>query len=33
MPPPILGLGNGNGYQLFIEDRANLGYEGIAKTR
>ncbi|MCW0366352.1 multidrug efflux RND transporter permease subunit OqxB9 [Xanthomonas sacchari] len=26
MPPPILGLGNGNGYQLFIEDRANLGY-------
>ncbi|MGB1465157.1 MAG: efflux RND transporter permease subunit [Alcanivorax nanhaiticus] len=26
MPPPILGLGNGSGYQLFIEDRANLGY-------
>jgi multidrug efflux pump len=26
MPPPILGLGNGNGYQLFVEDRAGLGY-------
>ncbi len=26
MPPPILGLGNGSGYQLFIEDRGNLGY-------
>ncbi|MBB6365657.1 MULTISPECIES: multidrug efflux RND transporter permease subunit [Xanthomonas] len=29
MPPPILGLGNGNGYQLFIEDRANLGYGAL----
>nr|WP_300310741.1 multidrug efflux RND transporter permease subunit [Halomonas sp.] len=26
MPPPILGLGNGNGWQMFIEDRAGLGY-------
>ena len=26
MPPPILGLGNGSGYQLFIEDRGDLGY-------
>ncbi|MDO0945573.1 efflux RND transporter permease subunit [Chromohalobacter israelensis] len=26
MPPPILGLGNGSGYQLFIEDRGGLGY-------
>jgi multidrug efflux pump len=26
MPPPILGLGNGSGFQLFIEDRGNLGY-------
>ncbi len=26
LPPPILGLGNGNGYQLFVEDRAGLGY-------
>src|SRR3546814_3120145 len=25
MPPPILGWGNGNGYQMFIEDRGNLG--------
>lgn len=29
MPPPILGLGSGNGYQLFIEDRANLGYGAL----
>jgi len=26
MPPPILGLGNGAGYQLFVQDRANRGY-------
>ena len=26
MPPPIQGLGNGSGYSLFIEDRADLGY-------
>ena len=26
MPPPILGLGSGSGYQMFIEDRGNLGY-------
>ncbi|MCW8127797.1 efflux RND transporter permease subunit [Microbulbifer halophilus] len=26
MPPPIQGLGNGSGYQMFIEDRADLGY-------
>src|SRR5690606_2447372 len=25
----ILGLGNGNGYQLFIEDRAGLGYGAL----
>ncbi|MFT4196293.1 MAG: multidrug efflux RND transporter permease subunit [Pseudoxanthomonas sp.] len=29
MPPPILGLGNGNGYQLFVEDRADLGYGAL----
>jgi multidrug efflux pump len=29
MPPPILGLGNGQGYSLFIEDRANLGYGAL----
>ena len=26
MPPPILGLGQGSGYSLFIQDRAGLGY-------
>jgi multidrug efflux pump len=26
LPPPILGLGNGSGYSLFLEDRAGLGY-------
>jgi multidrug efflux pump len=29
MPPPILGLGNGNGYQMFIEDRGNHGYGAL----
>ncbi|MBW8823398.1 MAG: multidrug efflux RND transporter permease subunit [Xanthomonadales bacterium] len=29
MPPPILGLGNGNGYQLFVEDRGGLGYGAL----
>ncbi|WP_024892058.1 efflux RND transporter permease subunit [Luteimonas huabeiensis] len=29
MPPPILGLGNGSGYQLFIQDRGNLGYGAL----
>lgn len=32
MPPPILGLGNGSGYQLFIEDRANLGYGALQEA-
>jgi multidrug efflux pump len=26
MPPPILGLGQGSGYSLFIQDRTGLGY-------
>ena len=29
MPPPILGLGNGSGYQMFVEDRGNLGYGAL----
>jgi len=29
MPPPILGLGNGSGYSLFVEDRGNLGYGAL----
>ena len=29
MPPPIQGLGNGSGYSLFVEDRANLGYGAL----
>ncbi|OBX34483.1 efflux pump membrane transporter BepE [Halomonas elongata] len=29
MPPPILGLGNGNGWQMFVEDRAGLGYGAL----
>ncbi|KAA2284120.1 efflux RND transporter permease subunit [Arenimonas fontis] len=32
MPPPILGLGNGSGYQLFIEDRAGLGYGALQEA-
>ncbi|WP_462115849.1 efflux RND transporter permease subunit [Lysobacter xanthus] len=29
MPPPILGLGNGNGYQLFVEDRTGAGFGAL----
>lgn len=29
MPPPIQGLGSGSGFQLFIEDRAGLGYGAL----
>lgn len=29
MPGPIQGLGNGNGYQLFIEDRENHGFGAL----
>ncbi|WP_085918839.1 efflux RND transporter permease subunit [Halomonas sp. CSM-2] len=32
MPPPILGLGNGSGYQMFIEDRGNLGYGALQEA-
>ncbi|WP_249977972.1 efflux RND transporter permease subunit [Vreelandella olivaria] len=32
MPPPILGLGNGSGFQLFIEDRGNLGYGALQES-
>jgi len=26
MPPPILGIGSGSGYSLYVQDRAGLGY-------
>lgn len=26
LPPPVLGLGNGNGYSLMIQDRSGAGY-------
>jgi multidrug efflux pump len=26
MPPPVLGLGNAAGFELYVEDRAGLGY-------
>jgi multidrug efflux pump len=26
LPPPVLGLGNANGLQLYVEDRGDLGY-------
>ena len=29
LPPPILGLGNGSGYSLFVQDRSNLGYGAL----
>ena len=32
MPPPILGLGTGSGYSLYIQDRAGLGYGELQTT-
>ncbi|MBL1277661.1 MAG: efflux RND transporter permease subunit [Ectothiorhodospiraceae bacterium] len=32
MPPPILGLGTGSGYSLYIQDRAGLGYGALQNT-
>lgn len=29
MPPPILGLGQGSGYSLYVHDRAGLGYGAL----
>ncbi len=29
MPPPILGLGNATGVELFVQDRAGLGYGAL----
>jgi len=29
MPPPLIGIGNGAGYSLFIEDRAGLGFGAL----
>ncbi|XBS71603.1 efflux RND transporter permease subunit [Acerihabitans sp. KWT182] len=29
MPPPILGLGQGSGYSLYIQDRGGLGYGAL----
>ncbi len=32
MPPPILGLGQGAGYSLYIQDRAGLGYGALQEA-
>jgi multidrug efflux pump len=32
LPPPILGLGQGSGYSLYIQDRADLGYGELQKA-
>ncbi len=31
LPPPVLGLGNANGLQLYVEDRGGLGYGELYK--
>ena len=31
MPPPVLGLGNAAGYEMYIEDRAGLGYGELTR--
>jgi len=32
MPPPILGLGTGSGYSLYLQDRSGLGYGALQDT-
>ena len=29
MPPPVLGLGNASGYEMFIQDRAGMGFGAL----
>ena len=29
LPPPVLGLGTINGFKLYVEDRADLGYDAL----
>src|SRR5207245_5453229 len=31
-PPPVMGLGTIGGFKLFVEDRADLGYDALYKT-
>src|SRR2546430_5550050 len=31
-PPPVMGLGTIGGFKLFIEDRADLGYDALYQT-
>ncbi len=31
-PPPVMGLGTIGGFKLFIEDRADLGYDALFRT-
>ena len=32
MPPPILGIGSGSGYSLYVQDRNNLGYAALQES-
>jgi multidrug efflux pump len=32
MPPPVLGLGTGSGYALYVQDRAGLGYGSLQQS-
>ena len=32
MPPPILGLGQGSGYSLYVQDRGGLGYGALQEA-
>lgn len=31
-PPPVMGLGQIGGFKLYVEDRADLGYDGLYQT-
>src|SRR5579884_52724 len=32
MPPPVMGLGEIGGFKLYVEDRADLGYDALYQT-
>src|SRR5439155_20050696 len=31
-PPPVMGLGTIGGFKLYVEDRADLGYDALFQT-
>ncbi len=32
-PPPVMELGNANGFDLYLQDQANLGHDALMQAR